>query len=91
MIISNNGVYQRMKSPMDESTDTKKEENKEESHEVETTNVSSDSMVDIAKMISSMLSSTEKSSDIQALYSLFHNLDKRISVCEALIKHMSSK
>lgn len=72
------------------ATPEHKEEVKEETKmaEVETTNVSAESMNDLAKMVSAMLSASLPTEETY-LHKKYHELDKRISVCEALIKHMS--
>jgi hypothetical protein len=66
-----------------------KEEVKEETKttEVETTNVSAESMNDLAKMVAAMLSASVPTNE-SYLHEKYHELDKRISVCEALIKHL---
>lgn len=70
-------------------SEPKKEEVKEEvkKEEVETTNVSSDSMTDIAKMVASMIETLTPSISYEKLDDRYHELDKRIAVVEALIKH----
>ena len=70
-----------------------KEEHKEE-HIVhqdvsrETTNISAESIVDIAKMISSMIETTNPAWDIKCIQEKIYDLDKRISINEALLKHL---
>ena len=69
----------------------KKEEVKEElkHEELETTNLSSDSMTDIAKMVASMLETVAPSVGYRELDDRFHELDKRIAVLEALVHHIN--
>lgn len=66
-----------------------KEEKKtveEEVKEVETVNLSAESMTDIAKMVSSMLESSSGSHGYDHLHEKYHELDKRVAICEALLK-----
>ena len=75
--------------------ETKKDDEKEEikSVEYETTNISAESMTDIAKMVSSMLDGSS-SYDVKHLHEKYHELDKRILVLENLfdyIKHNITK
>lgn len=92
----NSGMYKTLQSHQDEpKDDIKKDEHKDDKehtehndNEKEITNVSSESMVDIAKMISSMLESTTQPSDIKCIYAMLHDLDKRVAITEALIKHL---
>lgn len=104
MIISNSAMYRNMQQqkheePKQEEHMEPKVEKKEHNMEhmehmehnmdVETTNVSSDSMMTIAKMVSSMLESSNQTYDIKCLYEKIHELDKRLAVNEALLKHLS--
>jgi len=52
--------------------------------EIETTHISSESMVELAKMVSSMIESSPTYSE-KHLHEKYHELDKRIAICEALI------
>lgn len=102
MIISNSAMYRNMQQqkheePKQEEHMEPKVEKKEHNMEhmehkdmdVETTNVSSDSMMTIAKMVSSMLETSNQAYDIKCLYEKIHELDKRLAVNEALLKHLS--
>jgi hypothetical protein len=79
MIISNS-VMRNVPEPKEEEV---KEEVK--TTEMETTHISAESMNELAKMVASMLSSTHTESDV---HEKLHCLDKRIAICEALIKHL---
>lgn len=102
MIISNNPMYKNaQQTPAKEETHS--EIHKHDEHPVEhstehlehkkndfeTTNMSSDSMTAIAKMVASMLDTTSHSYDIKCLYDKMHELDKRLAVNEALLLHIT--
>lgn len=105
MIISNNAMYKNMQQPMhnehnvadnkNENIETKHNEQKTEHTKMEhyeTTNISAQSMTDIAKMVASMLETTEPyntNHDIKCIYEKLHDLDKRLAVTEALILHIN--
>ena len=97
MIISNNPMYKNVQqTPEKEEHGTthnhdehKDEHTEHKDSELETTNVSSDSMMAIAKMVASMLESTTQSHDIKCIYDKLHELDKRLSVNEALLLHIT--
>lgn len=100
MIISNSSMYRNMQQQMEENDNIKEDGVKKDTEEskdhkekdVETTNVSSDSMMTIAKMISSMLESKNQSIEISCIYDKLHELDKRIAICEKIIDYyMKSK
>ena len=67
--------------PMEEVKDKEHEK-----HEKTTVNLSAESLTDIAKMVSSMLESTSDSYSHKQLHDKYHELDKRLAVCEALLK-----
>lgn len=98
MIISNNPMYKNMQQTHEKEEhgsthnhDEHKDEHVEQKDsELETTNVSSDSMMAIAKMVASMIESTTQSHDIKCIYDKLHELDKRLSVNEALILHITN-
>ncbi len=82
-MMMNNGM---VRNPIMDVKDSKPEI-KEEVKELEVVNLSSDSMVEIAKMVSSMLETTDEHSD-KHLHEKYHELDKRLAVVESLIHHM---
>lgn len=87
----NNGMIRNAQYTEPKKDEEKKEEIK--SIEYETTNISAESMTDIAKMVSSMLEGSS-SYDVKHLHEKYHELDKRILVLENLfdyIKHNVSK
>lgn len=55
--------------------------------EVETMHISAESMTEIAKMVSSMLETSPTYSE-KHLHQMYHELDKRIAIVEALIHNM---
>lgn len=73
-----------MRSMMENKEKEDKKTEGEVKEEKATVNLSAESMTDIAKMVSSMLESSEPHGHKQ-LYDKFHELDKRIAVCEALL------
>ena len=66
-----------------EKEEKKPEEEKKE--EKQTVNLSAESMNDIAKMVSSMLATVPSDYGHQQLHDKYHELDKRLAVCEALL------
>ena len=105
MIISNNPMYKNaQQTPAKEETHSEIHKHDEHTSEhpdehgehhahkesnLETTNMSSDSMVAISKMIASMLDSATQSKDIKGIYDKIHDLDKRLAVNEALLLHIT--
>lgn len=74
------------KEKEEHKTSDEMKDEKHEKHEKTTVNLSAESMTDIAKMVSSMLETTSDSYGHKQLYDKYHELDKRIAVCEALLK-----
>ena len=83
-MMMNNGM---VRNPMTEVKEIKNETGKEEHKELEVVNLSPESMVEIAKMVSSMLETTDEHSD-KHLHEKYHELDKRLAVVESLIHHL---
>lgn len=90
------GVIEKEKTPedlakeqqqmMQENNVHKEEKVEEEPKEKETVNLSAESLTDIAKMVASMIESSGGHTGNEHLHEKYHELDKRIAVCEALLK-----
>ena len=75
-----------MRQMMQENNVHKEEKVEEELKEKETVNLSAESLTDIAKMVASMIESSGGHTGNEHLHEKYHELDKRIAVCEALLK-----
>lgn len=85
MIVTNNPM--RGLSHAVEHKDEPKIEETVTVKEIETTHMSAESMTDLAKMVSSMLDASPTYVESH-LHKMYHELDKRIAICEALIHNM---
>lgn len=82
-MVMNNVMMRQM---MQENNVHKEEKIEEEPKEKESVNLSSESLTDIAKMVSSMIESSGGHNGYEHLHEKYHELDKRIAICEALLK-----
>ena len=73
-MMTDNNVHNEEKKPI------------EEVKEMETVNLSAESLTDIAKMVASMLEGSSETVNHHHLHEKYHELDKRVAVCEALLK-----
>ena len=84
MIMTNNPMRSVVHN---EHTEEPKHEEMVVNKEVETMHISAESMTEIAKMVSSMIETSPSYSE-KHLHQMYHELDKRIAVVEALIHNM---
>ena len=80
------GMNNAMMRQMMQENNVHKEEEMEEPKEKETVNLSAESLTDIAKMVASMIESSGGHNGYEHLHEKYHELDKRIAICEALLK-----
>lgn len=85
MIVTNNSM--RVMPHVNEHKEEPTIEENTTVKEIETMHISAESMTDIAKMVSSMLETSPIYSE-KHLHQMYHELDKRIAVVEALIHNM---
>lgn len=93
MIVSNRHVVSvpNTMTTNENSDDSSASENTEVNNEHQIVDISDKSMVDIAKMVASMISSEhlESDTDNDYIHEKLHELCTRVAVCEALIEHMN--
>lgn len=82
----NNGMVRNVSM---EKQEPKEVDKIEDVKQLETVNLSSESMVEIAKMVSSMLE-TSTSTDVKHLHEKLHEIDKRVAILEKMFDYIKS-